>query len=157
MRQRLALSLIVALGSLSVSRPARAASCSFTEVVPVAFGAYSPFSGASGVATGWVVYQCSLFNALDLVTVDLSFGSSGKYLPWRVMLSDVGNHPLQYNLYTDAALTKVFGDGTGGTFHTGPLALPVIPTKVFIYGFIPASQNAWTGNYSDLITVTMNF
>jgi spore coat protein U-like protein len=91
------------------------------------------------------------------VSIDLSVGKGGVYLPWRTMLTAVGNHPLQYNLYQDAALTKVFGDGTGATFHHGPQILPIFPTKVSFYGFIPPSQNAWVGDYTDDVTITMNF
>ncbi len=135
--------------------PVRAATCGFLEVEPVAFGAYSPFSGASATATGYVTYICSLVNILDRVTLDLSTGSSGQYTPWRTMLT--GSHPLNYNLYLDAARTQLWGNGAGGTFHFGPAILPILPTRVNIYGYIPPSQNAWAGNYADTIVVTMNF
>lgn len=148
---------IAALAFSLAAAKAHAGSCVFNEIVPVAFGPYNPFSGTPGSATGWVVYQCSLVNILDRVTIDLSVGSSGAYTPWRTLLSDVGNHPLQYNLYKDPGFTQIFGDGSGSTFHHGPQGLPVIPTKVFIYGYMPPSQNAWTGSYNDLIVVTMSF
>lgn len=145
---------LAALISLAAS-PARAATCSITEVQAVAFGAYDPFSGASGNATGYVTYVCSLINILDRVTLDLSTGSSGTYTPWRTLLS--GSHPLNYNLYLDATFTQLWGNGSGGTFHFGPQPLPIIPTRVFIYGYIPPSQNAWQGSYADTITITMSF
>jgi len=140
---------------LAWAKPARAASCGFTDINPVAFGAYNPFSGASGSATGWITYQCSLFNILDRVTLDLSTGSSGQYTPWRTMLT--GSHPLNYNLYLDAMFTQLWGNGTGSTFHYGPAILPILETRVYVYGYIPPSQNAWQGSYTDTITITMNF
>jgi spore coat protein U-like protein len=135
--------------------PARAASCAITEVQAVAFGAYNPFSGASGTATGYVTYICSLFSVLDRVTLDLSTGSSGTYSPWRTLKS--GAHSLNYNLYLDATLTQVWGNGVGSTFHFGPQPLPILPTRVYIYGHIPPSQNARQGAYEDTITITMIF
>lgn len=135
--------------------PARAASCAVVELQAVAFGAYNPFSGASGSATGYITYVCSLFNVLDRVTLDLSTGSSGTYSPWRTLMT--GSHPLNYNLYLDAALTQVWGNGAGSTFHFGPQPLPILPTRVYVYGHIPASQNAWQGSYEDTITITLSF
>lgn len=146
-----AVSVSLALGAAH----ARAATCAINDVQPVVFGAYSPFSGMAGNAQGWVTYQCSLFSALDRVTIDLSTGNSGAYTPWRTLLT--GSHPLSYQLYTDAALTKIFGNGTGGTDHYGPVILAILETKVYIYGYIPPSQNAWVGSYSDTIVITMNF
>lgn len=135
--------------------PARAASCGVVEVQSVAFGAYNPFSGASGNATGYLTYVCSLFNIFDRVTVDLSTGASGTYLPWRTLMS--GSHALNYNLYLDATFTQVWGNGSGSTFRFGPQALPILPTRVYVYGYIPPSQNAWEGSYEDTITITLNF
>jgi spore coat protein U-like protein len=147
------------IGALAVVAvwPARAdaASCTITEVQGVAFGAYAPFSGASATATGYVTYVCSLFNILDRVTLDLSTGSSGTYLPWRTLMS--GPRALNYNLYLDATYTQLWGNGSGSTFHFGPQPLPILPTRVYIYGYIPPSQNAWQGSYADTITITMNF
>jgi spore coat protein U-like protein len=150
--KRLAIPLLVAL---LWTKPASAALCAITEVNPVAFGAYNPFSGASVSATGWVTYQCSLFAILDRVSIELSTGSAGQYLPWRTLVS--GGHPLNYNLYLDAALSQVWGNGAGSTFRYGPQPLPIFETRVYVYGYIPASQNAWQGSYSDTITITMNF
>lgn len=147
--------LLAAALVLFCARPAAAATCSINAVNLVAFGGYAPFSGASGSGQGYIDYQCSLFGALDVVTIDLSTGSSGSYAPWRTMLS--GAHPLSYNLYLDAGLTKVWGDGSGSTFRYGPVILAILPVRVYVYGYIPPSQNAWAGGYLDTITITMNF
>ena len=144
--------LLLAMGLAS---RAEAANCAITEVNAVAFGAYNPFSGASGTATGWITYQCSLFAILDRVTIDLSTGSSGQYAPWRTLMS--GTRALNYNLYLDAALTQVWGNGSGSTFRYGPQILPILETRVYVYGYIPPSQNAWQGSYTDTIVITMNF
>lgn len=153
MKRRLAAvgAAVWALGA----NPAQAASCGFTQIDMVAFGAYNPFSGMPATATGSITYVCSLINVLDRVTLDLSAGASGSVLPTRTLMT--GTHPLNYNLYLDAGLTQVWGDGSGSTFHFGPAILPVLPNKVFVYGYIPASQNAWAGMYADTITITMNF
>jgi spore coat protein U-like protein len=150
--------LLGALGAaacLFAASPSEAASCGFTQIDMVAFGAYNPFSGMPATATGSMTYVCSLVNILDRVTLDLSAGASSSVLPWRTLMT--GSHPLNYNLYLDAGLTQVWGDGSGSTFHFGPAILPILPNKVFVYGFIPGSQNAWAGMYTDTVVITMNF
>jgi spore coat protein U-like protein len=134
--------------------PARAATCSINEVQGLDFGAYSPFSGNPGTATGWVVYQCDVLNALQIIHINLSPGSSGVYTPWRTLKS--GTHPLNYQLYLDAGRTQVWGDGNGIPRY-GPAILAIVPIKVFIYGYIPPSQNAWAGAYTDTVVITMLF
>jgi spore coat protein U-like protein len=145
----------LALGGLVLhAAPARAVNCAITDVTGVAFGAYSPFAGTDVVSMGSVTYVCSLFGIFDKVTINLSKGSSGSYFP-RTLLT--GSHPLQYNLYLDAARTQVWGDNTGGTFQYGPTVLNLLPITVPIYGKIPGGQNAWQGAYQDSVTVTMLF
>ena len=56
---------------------------------------------------------------------------------------------LEYNLYTDTARTKVWGDGSNNTYtQTGQSELKV-------YGRIPPKQNVNIGIYTDNVTVTI--
>lgn len=66
---------------------------------------------------------------------------------------------LNYSLYTTAALTAVWGDGSGntGTATIGPYRKVQLPQSVTIYGLIPALQNATRSPYTDSITATVTF
>lgn len=123
-----------------------AATCSLS-VQGVSFGSYDTFSNAALDSTGDIGVSCDVSTPY---TIALSPGGGSYAL--RVMSS--GAHTLNYNLYTDATRTTVWGDGTGGTATVGGSAASANYT---VYGRISASQNAYVGSYSDIITVTLNF
>lgn len=132
------------------------------SAVPVAFGIYDPLNASALLSSGSVVTTCTVTaGQAKQTTVTSSFtsGSSGTYVN-RTMLN--GANPLLYNLYLDAAYTKVAGDGTGGS-STGSATLSLTnsnPTQTWtetIYGSMPASQDAAPGTYTDSIMVTVNY
>ncbi len=117
------------------------------SVQGVSFGSYDTFSNVALDSTGNIGVTCS-FTAT--YTIALSEGGGSYAL--RAMAN--GTHRLNYNLYTDATRTAVWGDGTGGT------AIVNGRGKIgnhAVYGRIPARQNAYVGSYSDIITVTLTF
>ncbi len=132
-----------------------AGSCAITNTVGVSFGAYDVFSNTPTDAVGSVTYLCQDLGA-GLITVDLSKGFSNTY---NVRTLRSGGDNLNYNLYLDSGHNTIWGDGTEGSSRYGPLN----PTNnsnidLSIYGRIPARQtNTKVGNYSDTITVTINF
>ena len=72
-----------------------------------------------------------------------------------------GANTLQYNLYTTAAFTTVFGDGTGAS-QTEPGTGAGIATAVTftVFGQLPdnaTNQAAVPGGYTDTITVTVTY
>ena len=118
------------------------------------FGSYDVFNASPTKATGSITYSCKAVNKTDLMVMNLSAGSSGTFAN-RTLRS--GGNVLNYNLYSTAANSQVWGDGTGTTYQ-----LVVDPSDknshtLTVYGTIPAGQDAGVGNYSDTITVTMNF
>jgi len=85
--------------------------------------------------------------------------TSGATIAQR-LLDGPGTDTLQYNLYTDASRSTLWGDGTTGVtvgdFGTG-MANWISKT---VYGRIPdnaTNQGAAPGAYSDLITVTVTY
>ena len=154
---------VLALVALGVaSTPARAlVSCTATTT-GVAFGVYSPLSGAPLSSTGGIVVNCTLLSGPavnDAVTVYLTTGASGSYAA-RSMMS--GSSALNYNIYFSAAYQQIWGNGTGGSYY-GIATLPMSPgaptataTGTF-YGQIPALQDVMPGTYSDTIIVTVNY
>ena len=141
--------------SMLCSAPAAAQagnSCTISTT-SVAFGTYDVFGGADVNSTGSVTINCGA--AVRDLIVTLSKGQSGTYAS-RTMVKS--GETLSYNLYTDAACTSVWGDGTAGT-QTYFNADPPNNTNIVltIYGRIPALQDVSAGGYSDTITATINW
>mgnify|MGYP000898511585 CR=1 FL=1 len=131
------------------------ATCS-TTALPLAFPNYTPGAGAQTGNTT-VSVKCTKNTPY---TVALNAGSTtGGTLAQRLMGS--GANTLQYNLYTTAAATTVFGDGTGGTgTQAGTGAGVATANTLTVYGQLPDSatnQAAVPGAYSDTITVTVTY
>lgn len=156
---------ILAAAMLAFTAIADAAvTCGVSIAVPVNFGDYDVFAAAPDDVTGKAHISCTLMSGgADKVSyaLALSMGASNAFLPPRQMTSGTANR-LNYNLYTNASRSRVWGDGSGGTRTvTGTIKLtPKKPTRSknrSIYGRIPATQDAATGNYSDTLIMTMTF
>lgn len=104
-------------------------------------------------STGSVVYDCDPSD--KNIRITLSTGSSGTFTP-RALAN--GSDQLAYNLYEDAALTSIWGDGTGGSnFYFIKNPHPQKPVSLTIYGRIPPLQDVAVGTYSDTVIVTVDF
>jgi len=142
--------LFVAL-LMCVPRLASAQTCSFVSVVNLNFGIYS---GPQLASSGSITYNCTGLGA-GTVTIDLSRGVALSYLPRQ--LRDGALH-LDYNLYLDAGFAAIWGDGTGGTAHYGPVAPPDgTNVSVNMFGRVFAAQNVPAGTYFDTLQITLNF
>ena len=139
--------------SLCCTRRAEAASCGFNSVTSVVFGGYDVFSSTPNDGVGQLVFQCTVFQLLDTIQINLSTGSSNTYSA-RTMQK--GSDTLSYQLYLDPARTQVWGDKSSGTvaFTQG---INLLATTVPIYGRIPARQNAKAGDYTDTVVITLMF
>ena len=129
-----------------------ASSCSFSSITSVSFGAYDVFSALSNYnGVGSITILCGSGSGPNFV-ITLSTGQSNTYSS-RVMKS--GGNSLNYNLYTSAARTVIWGDGTGGS--NVMTAAKHSTTSLSIFGEIPAGQDAAVGTYTDSIITTVNF
>jgi spore coat protein U-like protein len=113
----------------------------------IAFGGYDPFINQNVDSAATINVTCDETTAYSIA---LSTGS-GTY-ETRVMTS--GLHHLLYNLYLNASLTTVWGDGTG---QSATLSDTQAVANYTVYGRIPAGQNAHVGVYSDTIVITLTF
>lgn len=143
---------IVFLLGLCLPLPALAlASCQFIRVSDVNFGAYNVFARSpNNDGVGSLRIKCQ--GGAKPVSVMLSSGQSQSFTP-RTLRS--GNHLLNYNLYTSASRTMVWGDGSAGT--STMTADKNAHTVLDVFGSIPEGQDPAVGNYSDNIVVTVNF
>ena len=66
---------------------------------------------------------------------------------------------LTYNLYSDAATTIVWGDGSAGsTANTTEALSGNHPTSILtVFGRLDAGQDVPAGSYSDMVVITINF
>ncbi|HXY97169.1 MAG TPA: spore coat U domain-containing protein [Steroidobacteraceae bacterium] len=125
----------------------------------IVFANYTPGSGVSPAANSTVSVSCTKSTAF---TVALNKGTTtGGSIAQRLMTDGAAGDTLQYNLYTTAAFTTVWGDGTGSSVTqpgTGTgMATPVTFTA---FGQVPdnaTNQAAPPNTYTDTITVTVTY
>jgi len=62
---------------------------------------------------------------------------------------------MSYNLFTNASMSSIWGNGTSGSLLILNNVNNNTPQQILIYGRIPARQNLSAGTYSDYITMTV--
>jgi len=124
---------------------------------PLSFGTYQPGQGSASASTT-VAIRCSSGAPFS---VALNGGTGGGSVAQRLM--SMGASRLQYNLYTTAAHTAVWGDGTQSTATVSGVgrgfAGGAAVTQT-VYGQIPdspANLALAPGLYTDVITVTVSY
>lgn len=151
--------LLAAL-SLSWSASVHALADCTVSASPTSFGTYSPFSISPLDGTGNVQVSCTLLGVISLLVsydILLSPGSSSTFAN-RTMTG--GGYNLNYNLYTTAGRSSIWGDGSGGTSIVSDgylLGLLTTVRNYTVYGRVVALQNVPPGPYSDTIVVTVNY
>lgn len=154
----------LALAALLAGSDARAAADCTASTAAVAFGTYDPLATAADDSTGRVTVVCTYVSGGTSqvgFTVALSAGGSGSYAQRRLR---AGTPVLNYNLYTDTARSRIWGNGSNGTsvasgsFTIGPgVGNRRREAAYTVYGRIPALQDVAPGSYADTITVTLTF
>lgn len=135
-------------------------SCS-VSTTPVVFGNINPLSASATDSTGSVKVDCGGTVGL-LIPLRVDLGTGGGSYTSRRMSS--GARTLAYNLYTDAARSQVWGDGSGGTgYGSGFITLDAFglsPTlTLWVYGRVPAGQTGLVpaSGYKDTISVLLTY
>lgn len=130
---------------------AEAGSC-YVDFTGLAFG---DISGIEKRASGTITLACRGVEAAGY-TILLGAGRSGTYGP-RTLTS--GQAVLRYNLYTDAAYTRVWGDGSAGTTAVSGVLQPgpsgQASASFRVYGRLPAQTRLTPGSYADSLIVTV--
>lgn len=131
--------------------PANAA-CS-VSATGVVFGVYDVFQPAPTVSTGTITYRCG--NADHLIRISISSGSGGTFTPRTLQRP---GDSLAYNLFLDAGLTQIWGDGSS---NTGTYFIVNPPNRedviLTVFGRIPAAQDPSVGVYGDTVVVTIDY
>lgn len=149
----LGMSLLLTIAPL----PAHAiAVCTVSAVGPIV--TYDPNNSLATNGAGNVTVNCSLIGIISLLVayqIQFSTGSSNSFSP-RTM--NYLSNQLGYNLYTDAARSIVWGNGSPGTSVVSDgylLGLGPVIRNYPIYLQIPPSQFVPAGVYNDTITITL--
>lgn len=142
-----------ATGTLSVSATIAAACAVNSSNSTISFGAY--VSSAVNDAIGTVAVTCT-----NTTTYDIALGpgnGSGASYADRIMTGASSSALLHYNLYTSAARTTVWGDGSSGTAKVSSTGTG-IQQSISVYGRIPASQTTpGPDNYNDSVSITVTY
>lgn len=113
-------------------------------------------AGADVSTSGDIVWRCTNGTA---GTLSLDGGTTSADITARNMSGLVATTNLNYQLFTDAAFTQVFGDGTNGNTSGAPgLGMTNVITTTVHGQILDASIAAADPDlYSDTVTVTLTF
>lgn len=129
------------------------------SAVSLAFGNYNPLRGGHSDTTGNIAVTCSGRSGAKVAySIALNAGGSGTFAQRRMRFGSTA--VLNYNIYTGATRSVVWGDGSAGTlvvsdsfrFHA-----PKVHRNYPVYGRIFGGQNPRVGFYADSIVVTLDF
>ena len=119
----------------------------------LSFGAYNGISGGMVDVAAMMSPACTLGTAYA-ISLDAGVGATATHTA-RQLTGPLGS-TLSYGIYTDAARTSVWGNGTSGTvqiFGTGTGGTQ----PIVMYGRIPGEQTVTVGTYTDIVTVTLTY
>jgi spore coat protein U-like protein len=151
--------LILAVATAAPSAAqSRIGSCNLT-VFELSFGVYDVFESGPTRAVTRVLVDCRGAASKIRPRIELSAGSSQDFAQ---RTQRAGVKVLTYNIYADAALTQVAGDGSSGTTALFPRLIGGGGggggiSKVDLYGAIEPRQFVPPGAYFDTVYVTLIF
>jgi spore coat protein U-like protein len=142
-----------ATGTLSVTASVANTCTVGTGSNLLAFGAYT---GAVNNTNGSFQVTCTAGGSYS-TALNIGTGSGASFTN-RVLTNPTPAGTLNYNIYTTAGRTVVWGDGTGATAVVPGTGTGAVQT-VTVFGQIPAGQTATVtpGNYTDTVTITVTF
>jgi spore coat protein U-like protein len=113
------------------------------------FGAYSSQSGTALTGTTMLQATCTPSTTYNIA---LNKGTTaGGTINQRKLAS--GSNTLNYQLYSNAARTSIWGETVGTDTVTG--SGTGLQQNHTVYGSVPAAQLVPAGSYADTITVTI--
>lgn len=125
------------------------AACSI-NIENLNFGTYNPVQSGDNLSSANLSINCLPHMYYVIYS---NSGSSGSFTDRQMRGGNKNLEILHYNLYTNTNRTNIFGDGTNGTSYVSGLLL----NTVTLFAKIPQLQNISAGNYTDNITINLNF
>ncbi|MCX7856440.1 MAG: spore coat U domain-containing protein [Deltaproteobacteria bacterium] len=117
------------------------------------FSEYNPLSSSHTDYTGILTIYC---DKTSNVQVSIGPSSNSGFNPRRLRNVEYGEM-LNYNIYTDAARTRIWGDGTSGTYTVRANVKKNSSVLLKVYGRVFATQEVGTGFYTDQLAVTISY
>jgi spore coat protein U-like protein len=121
----------------------------------VAFGEVTK-TGLTSI--GAIVIRCTGTGSTNYVMA-LSTGLSNQYSPRKMPNTTITADPLPYNLYSEASLGRIWGNGAGAsTLVTGTINMRnnlIVIVPLAVYGRVESRAEPAAGNYVDNINATM--
>jgi spore coat protein U-like protein len=152
--------LLMLLGPLPAAAQSAPGRCDVTAS-GLNFGGYDVFALSPTDTTGTISVTCTVPpghpQGPQTVTISLSPGGSGSFIQRRMQLLGGDTYQLNYNLYTNPGASSIWGDGSGGSQTLTNMVDRDNPWHATIFGRIPPGQNVRIGQYSDSITVTIEW
>jgi spore coat protein U-like protein len=130
-----------------------AQSCT-VDTTPMSFGGLESTPGPAVDSAGSLSINCDAPTSY-LISMDAGLNGAGQFITRR-MSHEQGSGFLDYNLFRDASRTLIWGDGTGGSSAVQGNSMGAMQTVPF-YGRVYAGQNLHPGDYSDVVTVTIDW
>ena len=119
----------------------------------LAFGSVDTISGSNVDSTGGLTITCTNGTAWA-ASAGVGGGSGASYANRRMTQ---GANLLNYNIYTSAARTTVWGNGTSGTATIGGTGTGT-SQSVTVYGRVGSGQTSVpAGAYADTVAVTVTY
>lgn len=146
-------SLILVAALLAFPAMVRAQGCT-VSAGSLNFGPYDHLATAPLDSTAAVRVTCQAGIAYTL-KLDAGVHSSGAFEP-RYMSLGSGTFKMAYLLSTNAAFTRIWGDGQGGSFTMTGMGTGA-PQTFIVYGRILPHQNLKPGLYSDAVRMTLEY
>ncbi len=141
-------------GSLIVN--ANVASVCYVSGTTLDFGSgLDPIAGTVPVDTSATMTVRCTQTTPWTVSLDAGLNAGGPTVFAARRMVNAG-HTLAYQLYTDAARTTIWGNGSGGTATTSGTGTGGTQSLT-VYGRLPALSGAVPGTYADTVTVTVTY
>ena len=140
--------LSVILAGVAATWASGSAACT-VSTTPLVFGAVDPLAGMPTDSAGSFTVNCP--EATSYV-VAISGGNGPVHNRFMAGASD----QLIYQLYTDAGLNYIWGDGTAGTNTVSGSTSPM-QAEHTVYGRIPSQPLARAGQYTDVVIITVSY
>jgi spore coat protein U-like protein len=133
------------------------AQCVINSTATLNFGSPGVLGGSGGTTntdqTTTLAVQCTNTTPYD---IGLDQGTTtGALVSQRLLLNSVTNETINYNLFTDAPRSIIWGNTVlTNTVHATGTGSSVSYT---IYGRVPPQSTPTPGNYTDTVTVTITY
>ncbi len=134
-----------------------AANCQIDTTPSFAFGVYDPLAVGDVDLSLSLITRCTKTSAY---TISMNTGGGGGFSPRKMDSAGANTDQLNYNLYTPAGFSVIWGDGTGGTStvsSTGAGMLAGVAVTRTINGRLFAGQNVSADSYADTVTLTISY